>query len=186
MLSISISFDDLLYLGSTEDFWKSFGNAINLAVSESELVPKGPPTSISSRVDLKLYFHKDSWDVHVVLLLDELSCLYQAADDVRNDCLQAFRGLKYTRGGHVIQGVIAAGTFGIVNLNPTTSAASPFNVADYFVQSPYFSIDETRKLFGEFAENFGYLIDDAIVVDVWAKSNGLVAQLDWCIVPKIP
>jgi len=70
-------------------------------------------------------------------------------------------------------------------LKPTTNAASPFNVDD-LVQSPYFTIDETRKLFCEFAENLGYLIDDAIVEDVWAKSNELAAQLDWCIVPKIP
>ena len=63
--------------------------------------------------------------------------------------------------------------------------ALPFNVTD-FVQSSYFTIDETRKLFREFAEDLGFSIDDAIVEDVWAKSNGLVTQLGWCIVPKIP
>jgi hypothetical protein len=56
-------------------------------------------------------------------------------------------------------------------LNPST--ASPFNVADV-VQSPYFTVDEVRKLFREFAEDLSFSIDDAIIEDVWAKSNGLV------------
>ena len=33
--------------------------------------------------------------------------------------------------------------------------------------------------------DLGFSIDDAIVEDVWAKSNGLVAQFGWCIVTKI-
>ena len=37
----------------------------------------------------------------------------------------------------------------------------------------------------EFAEDSGFSIDDAIVDDVWTKSNGLVVQLDWCIGLKI-
>ena len=103
--------------------------------------------------------------------------MYQANDDVRDDCLEAFRGLKQDRENHAVQCIIAAGTFSIVYLNPSNSGVSPFNVADV-VQCPYFTIDETRKLFGEFAQDIGYSIDDAIVEDVWAKSNGSVAQLD--------
>lgn len=53
----------------------------------------------------------------------------------------------------------------------------PFNVADV-IKCPYFTVDETRELFCEFAQDLSYLIDDAIVEDVWAKSNGSVAQLD--------
>ncbi len=127
------------------------------------------------------YFRKDSWRGNVVLLLDEFSSLYKGTEAVRDDCLRAFRGLKHERETHAVQCLIAAGTSSIL----TTSAAPPFNVTD-FVQSPYFTIDETRKVFSEFAEDLGFSIDDAIVGDVWAKSNGLVAQLDWCIVPKVP
>ncbi len=125
-------------------------------------------------------FRKDYWDGKVVLL-DELSCLYQYEDDVRDDCLMAFLELWHHREGHAIQCLIAAGTFSIVHLN--LSRNSPFNVAN-FLQSPYFTIDETRKLFREFAEDLGFSIDSALVEDVWAKSNGLVVQLDWCI-PKM-
>lgn len=91
--------------------------------------------------------------------------MYQGEDDVRDDCLQAFRGFKHNREGHAVQCLIAAGTFSIVYLNTLT--ASPFNVTD-------------------FVEDLGFSIDNAIVEGVWAKSNGLVAQLDWCIIPEMP
>ncbi len=147
---------------------------------------KGPTTPISSRDEFINYFRKDSWNekIRVVLLLDEFSCLYEGDNNVRNDCLQALRGLKHDR-KHVVQCVIAAGTLSIVYLNPSTPSVSPFNVTD-FIQSPYFTIDETRRLFREFANDLNFSIDDAIVEDVWVKSNGLVIQLDWCIVPKMP
>jgi hypothetical protein len=185
LLSISISFEDVLYRSGTEDFWRSFGKVIVTAAAEcGRELPIELTTPISSRIDLKSYFCKASWDRDVVLLLDEFSYLYQANDNVRDDCLLAFRGLKQNCQSHAVKCLIAAGTFSIVYLNPSTSGVSPFNVAD-IVQCPSFTIDETRKLFLEFAKDLGYSIDDAIVEDVWAKSNGLVAQLDWCIVPKM-
>jgi hypothetical protein len=98
--------------------------------------------------------------------------LYRSEDDVRSDCLHAIRGLKHSRKVHAVQCVIAAGTFSIVRLN---TEASPFNVTDS-IQSPYFTIDDTRKLFGEFASDLNIRIENAIVDDIWAKSNGLVAQ----------
>lgn len=110
--------------------------------------------------------------------------MYQANDDVRDDCLEALRGLKQDRESHTVQCIIAAGTYSIVYLNPSNSGVSTFNIVD-IVQCPYFTIDEISKLFREFAQNLGYSIDDAIAEDVWAKSNGSVAQLDRRIAPKI-
>lgn len=148
-------------------------------------LPKVPITPISSRVEFINYFRKDSWGtLRVVLLFDEFSCLYGGGNNVRNDCLQALRGLKHDR-EYAVQCVIAAGTLDIVYLNSSTPALSPFNINDY-IQSPYFTIDETRKLFRDFAEDSGYSIDDGIAEDVWAKSNGLVVQLDLSILPKMP
>ena len=104
---------------------------------------KEPSTPISSRGDFINYFRKNSWDknVRVVLLFDELGCLYGSDSNVRNDCLQAFRGLKLDR-EHAVQCIIAAGTHNITYLNPPT--LSPFNVAD-IIQSPNFTMDETWK-----------------------------------------
>jgi len=139
---------------------------------------------MSSQSDFISYFYNNSWDRKVVLLLDEFGSLYLAQDDVRDDCLQAFRELKQDHEGHTLQCIITAGTFSIISLNTSTRGISPFNVAD-FVQCPYFTIDETRKLFHQFAQDLDYSIDDDIIEDVWAKSNGSVARLGWCIVPKI-
>ncbi|KAF8347795.1 hypothetical protein F5887DRAFT_1072145 [Amanita rubescens] len=176
--ALYITFETLLYRGSIKVFWGSFGKAIDLAAARcGRGLPKGCTTPISSAIGFISYFRKDYWDGKVVLLLDELSCLYQCEEDVRNDCLIAFRALKHYRRDHAVQCLIAAGTFGIVHLN--TSRGPPFNVAE-FVQSPYFTIDETRKLFREFAEDLGVSIDDAIVEDVWAKSNGHPGMVCLC------
>ena len=126
-----------------------------------------------SRARFIHYFYNDFWDGKVVLLLDEFTCLYQAEDHVRDDCLQAFQGLRQD---HAVWCIIAAGTFSIVYLYPSIGH-TPFNI-DELVQCPYFTIDETRELFHEFAQDLGFSIDDTIAEDVWAKSSGLVAQLD--------
>jgi hypothetical protein len=53
---------------------------------------------------------------------------------------------------------------------------SPFNIADH-VRNPYFSIDETRKLFLDFAQDNLITIDEAVIGDIWVKSNGCATQL---------
>jgi hypothetical protein len=126
---------------------------------------------MSSKTRFVYYFCNGFWDGNVVLLLDEFTSLCQAEEHVRDDCLQVFRGLRQNS---AIQSIIAAGTWGIFE---RPSRLSPFNIGD-LVQCPYFTLDETRELFCEFAQDLGFSIDDAIIEDVWAKSNGLVAQLD--------
>ena len=37
---------------------------------------------------------------------------------------------------------------------------------------------ETRTLFHVFAQDNDIVIDDAVIKDVWAKSNGYIAQLN--------
>ena len=184
LLLISISFEDMQFQNS-EGFWKSFNTSIERAAASCGRGSGLTSTPISSGADLKSFFDKKFWDRQVVLLIDEFSYLYQAQDDVRNECLIALRGLKQNRDSHAVWSLIAAGTLNIVYLNPSTSGFSPFNVTD-IVQCPFFTLNETRKLFFEFAKDLGLSIDDAIVEDVWAKSNGLVPQLDSGIIPKIP
>jgi hypothetical protein len=78
---------------------------------------------------------------------------------------------------YAIRSVIAAGTFGIVHLNPSKSSIAPFNIA-VRVQNPNFTVEEVRKLFYEFAQDHHITIDDAVVEDIWAKSNGCVTLLN--------
>ncbi|KAM6503857.1 hypothetical protein JOM56_000800 [Amanita muscaria] len=175
--ALYVTFESVLYKQGTKEFWRSFGTAVANAVHR----PKSPTTPVSSLSDFLQYFHLESWgERNVVLLIDEFSCLYDAAPDVRDDCLQALRALKNSHKTHALQCLIAAGTFGIVYLNPSpTSGISPFNVASV-VQNPYFSIDETKKLFHQFAEDLDYLIDEDIIEDIWAKSNGHPGMVCLC------
>ena len=152
-----------------ERFWESFANAILVADGR-----KFPTPPISPTIKLTSYFGPAYWDEkRVVLLIDEFSLLYRGGDDVRNEFLGALRGLKHNSRDNVMQCVIAAGTFNIVHLNPRE--ASPFNIAEC-AQSPYFTIDETRKLFDDFSSDLTISIGNDIADDIWAKSNGLVAQ----------
>jgi len=113
----------------------------------------------------------NKWSRKLVLLLDELSVLYGASDHVRNQCLSALRELKNDREEYAVSSVLAAGTFSIINLNPTDRSLSPFNVAGC-VQNPNFSLDETRILFGQFMESHGIIVEDDVIEDVWTRTGG--------------
>ena len=160
-------------MNSLEVFWKSFSDAISSRDDRTFLTT---PTPISSTTKLISYFGRASWGgKRVVLLLDGFTSLYKSGDAVRDDFLSAIRELKHNSRYHAVQCVIAAGTLNIFLLNPTD--APPFNIAES-AQCPYFTIDETKKLFHEFASDSNISIDDDILDDIWAKSNGLVAQLE--------
>jgi hypothetical protein len=133
-----------------------------------------PPCTREAFLDA---FAADAWNQSVVLLVDEFSELYRAPEDIRNGCLQAFREIRNNNAMYAIRSIISAGTFSILRLNPTNFSISPFNISDS-VQAPYFSIEETKTLFHEFAQDNGITIDDHVANDVWAKSNGFVATLD--------
>jgi hypothetical protein len=105
-------------------------------------------------------------------MIDEFSNLHHTSPIVQDVCLQTFREISINS---AIHSVIATGTFSILRLTPTFTT-SPFNVAEH-VRNLYFSIDETRKLFLEFAQDNLITIDNAIIEDVWVKSNGCVTQL---------
>jgi hypothetical protein len=64
-----------------------------------------------------------------------------------------------------------AGPFSILHLNPTDTTLSPFNISES-VANTYFSVEDTRKLFSLFARDNDIVIDDAVVDDIWFKSNG--------------
>jgi hypothetical protein len=62
-------------------------------------------------------------------------------------------------------------------LSPTDTSLSPFNISNT-IQSPYFTIEETRKLFRMFMQDNDIVIEDAVIQDVWAQSNGYITQLN--------
>jgi hypothetical protein len=136
-----------------------------------------PHTSpMSSARDFLNAFRATAWNTDVVLLLDELSELYHSLDVIRNDFLRALREIRNNNMQYSLRSVIAAGTFSIIHLNPTNYTSSSFNVSER-IMNPYFSFDETKKLFYEYAHDNAIVIGDDVIHDVWARAGGCVAQL---------
>ena len=176
---ISVSLERIRYRETINVFWSSIGGAFIDDAASRLALPQGSLEHVSSVDDFHKLFRVDAWPQEVVLIIDELSELYIAEQDVRDDFLRAFRVIRNNKKTYAIRSVIAAGTFGIVKLNPSNSAISPFNVADR-IPNPYFTVDEVRKLFYEFAQDRRITIDDAVVEDIWAQSNGCVTLLNRC------
>lgn len=181
---ISISFERINYRRDVSTFWQSLSKAIYDAASTTNLdFPQNLSTRTSCQEDFLRNFKKEFWKQNVVLIIDEFSELYRAKFEIRDDCLRGLREIrnnneKYDNSieAYAIRSIIAAGTFGVVYLNPSTSEISPFNIASH-VKNPYFSLEETRKLFQMFALDNHIMIDDTVVEDIWAKSNGCVFRL---------
>jgi len=131
---------------------------------------RNPIPPITSQQTFLGAFLAGNWASKIVILIDELSELHSASEEVRDDFLRALRATRNNREPYVIESVIAAGTFSILLLNPSQSSISPFNISD-LIDNPYFTVEETRTLFDEFAQDQGIMIDDAVVEDIWVRSN---------------
>jgi hypothetical protein len=174
LLSISISFERINW-NDARAFWNTFGLAVQAAASAGPFAVSLNVTALPSQQDFLSFFHVSAWKRNVVLIIDEFSDLYHASSIIQDECLRAFREIRNNQGLYAIHGLIAAGTFSILHLTPTFTT-SPFNIVDH-VRNPYFSIDETRKLFLDFAQDNLITIDEAVIEDIWVKSNGCVTQL---------
>ena len=130
--------------------------------------PSLPLISVSSQTDFLNYFQMK--ERNIVLLIDEFSELYRAPPIIRNEFLRTFRIIRSDT-SFGIRSIIVAGTYSILHLNPTDTTLSPFNISES-VANTYFSVEDTRKLFSLFAQDNDIVIDDAVVDDVWFKSNG--------------
>ena len=120
-------------------------------------------------------FHAKNWVQDVVLLIDELSELHSASENIRNDFLRTLREIRNNTKAYAIKSVIAAGTFSILLFNPSETSISPFNVSDR-IDNPYFTDEEVKNLFKDFAQDNGIIIEDAVIEDIWVKSNGCVTS----------
>ena len=151
------------YLQDTENFWSSVGGALQYASRKS--------FSLSSSANFIDAFMESNWDKSIVLLIDELSEMLLAPDAIRDSFLRALRTIRHSNRESAIKSVIAAGTFSTMRLTTSRSNLSPFNIWNSF-QIPYFTKDETTKIFDMFAEDNYITIDEAVIHDIWAQSNG--------------
>jgi hypothetical protein len=177
ILAISISFEGLNYSDGTSVFWVSFNRAAQKAAVRSGFSSSIP--TISSQRDFLDAFHFANWPFKIVLIFDEFSELYRAPEDVKDECLRALREIRNNSEEYAISSILAAGTFSVVHLNPKDSKLSPFNIVSGHVQSPYFTLEETRILFREFATDNLIEVEDDVIQDVWERSSGSVLMCDW-------
>jgi hypothetical protein len=156
-----------------DDFWHSLGISIHGAIRDLGVECAG--TEIRSKEGFLNAFRASSWDQEIIILFDELGDIYRMPDDIRDEFISALRTIKDENPSFAIRGVISAGTFSILQLNPSTSDYLPFNITIH-VMNPYFTLDETTALFDEFADKNYYKIEPAVIKDVWEKASGFVAQ----------
>ena len=156
----------------TDSFWNSFltlatHGARRCRFQSSSLTTPSHPSFEST-------FHASAWSHRFILLLDELSELYRAPPNVRDECLRAFRDVRNNNSEYAISSIVAAGTFSVVHLGTKDrNHLSPFNVFNH-VQNPYFTLKETTILFRDFALDNTITIEDNVILDVWTRSNGRV------------
>jgi len=144
-----------------------------------ELDAAGLPNKVSSPATFHRAFIKSEWNRPVVILIDEMSQMSQAPNEVVDSFLGALRGVRHKEES-AIQSIIAAGTFGVIRLSSKNPSISPLNVAGT-VQMPYFTLEETLYLFNSFQQDYSIDIERDVIIDIWAKSNGYARyQFNFC------
>ena len=154
------------YLKDTNAFWSSIGEELQSAIRTTPFSVK-----ISSPGDFRDAFAKEEWGRPVVILIDELSEIFRAAPGIQDSFLRTLRGIRHKNFESAIASVIAAGTFSIMRLGSTDPSLSPFNISSA-MQTPYFSLGETHRLFKAFQQDYNVTLESAVVNDIWEKSNG--------------
>ena len=170
ILLASFSFEAIAYNGTVDRFWRSLGSAIQRSFRDKTLRP-----IVNQETFLDAFRARD-WQREIVILIDELSELHSASGDIRDDFLRTLREIRNNARAYAIKSVVAAGTFSILSLHPSKSSISPFNISDR-IDNPYFTEEEAKTLFTEFARDYRITIEAAVVEDIWVKSNGCVILL---------
>ena len=153
---ISVTVESLDYRHGVDAFWSSVGSELQTDKITS-------PTTFSA------VFSSSKWNRSVVLLIDKLSEISRASDAIRDDFLRTLRGIRHS-GHSAIKAIVAAGTFSTIRLTAKDISLAPFNVSGA-VQAPYFGIEETRKRFKMFEQDYR-TIESTVVMDIWEKSGG--------------
>jgi hypothetical protein len=125
---------------------------------------------ITSPTTFSAAFSSSKWNRSVVLLIDELSEISRASEAIRDDFLRTLRGIKHLSDS-AIKSTVTAGTFSTIRLTTKDISLSPFNILDA-VQPPNFVLEETRKLFKMFEQDYDITIESAVVMDIWEQSGG--------------
>eukprot|EP01104_Vermistella_antarctica_P009763 TRINITY_DN253_c0_g1_i1.p1 TRINITY_DN253_c0_g1~~TRINITY_DN253_c0_g1_i1.p1 ORF type:complete len:468 (-),score=77.12 TRINITY_DN253_c0_g1_i1:458-1861(-) len=169
---LNTSFQRVTLHKGEDVFWHSFSREL-IRINHDLNLP-----SLRSPTDFLDLFHQHPFgDKKVVLIIDEFDSLYRADDAVQDSLLNPLRGLKHARDKHPLHSVIAAGTFSILNI--VGKSGSPFNVREA-VETPEFSLEQTRELFGQWVEEQHVKLDPRVVEDIHERTSGHVGFTNFC------
>ncbi|RUS22702.1 hypothetical protein BC937DRAFT_87684 [Endogone sp. FLAS-F59071] len=169
-----VSFEGVAVDKSTDTFWTTLGRALQRNYSEH-----GRPKDIKSSDDFLNAFGQNAWKQKIVIFIDEFDKLFDASDKIRDECLQTFREIRNNNHLYAIRSIVTCGTFSIQHLNSVKAHIAPFNVAQSF-GNPYFSAQQTQRLFDEFAQNEKTTIDHDVVDAIHLGTNGHPAMICLC------
>jgi len=147
-------------------FWNTFGNALRRNCSAVK--------TITTFGDFLNAFDHHAWTGEkIVIMIDEFDQIFNASDEIRDNCLSAFRAIRQNNNQYAIDSIIACGTFSLLPLTTSNPRVSPFNV-NSSIRNPYFSFDDTQTLFKEYAQDEDIEIDELIVEEIFHNTNGYV------------
>ncbi|CAG8476304.1 9298_t:CDS:2 [Funneliformis mosseae] len=108
----------------------------------------------------------------VVLFVNEYDVLYEVGDDVRASFLRTICNIKNAKDNYFLWSSMAVGLFSILHLSSNKSMSS-FNVKDSF-QNPNFTKKQVLSLYKDFAYDYNFIIDSAIVENIYTRTNGIL------------
>jgi len=145
-------------------FWTTLGNALQANYAEVKPIN-------SSRTFLNAFTQNVQKEQKIVILIDDFDKLCEASKEVHDQWLETFWEIRKNKNLYAIHSIVACGTFSIQNLNLRNQHISPFNVSES-LKNPYFSMQQTQRLFDQYAQDEKISIDHDIVKDIYSKSNG--------------
>lgn len=163
---ISTSFLNLTAKDDKNIFWKNLGKSLQRSNSNHSYHKE-----IMSSNDFLDVFAGNEWKKKVVIFIDDFDGLYNATDEVRDDCLNTFRFIKDSIYDFAICSIVAIGNFSIQYLKTSNMRISPFSIRESF-NNPNFSKQQIEALFNDFTQEKSITIDKKIIDDIYLQTNG--------------
>lgn len=164
-------------ISDTGTFWTDFSTrmiAYNPGLLSAEVKPVN-----DSRNFFEIFKNiKNFMDKKPVLFVDEFDLLLYGDKTTRVSLLDCLREMKNNRVVYCLHSFIGVGPLNITDVTATPSV-SPFNINET-IQSPTFTFEETKNLFGEYCREYSVKIDDTVIVDIFDRTGGHPGQVCLC------
>ncbi|GES96543.1 P-loop containing nucleoside triphosphate hydrolase protein [Rhizophagus clarus] len=156
-------------------FWKNLGKSLQ-RINNNHFRHRKEITSSNDFLDV---FAGSEWKKKIVIFIDDFDCLYNATDEVRDDCLNTFRCIKESICDFAICSIVAIGNFNIQYLKTSEMRISPFSIRESFNNSN-FSKEQIQALFNDFTQEKSITLDEEIIDDIYLRTNGHPGLVGLC------